>query len=364
MTDTTRTPSATEPPVLQPTTRLAGLRPYRPPVVPPHVDLRLDANEGPTPPDPTLSAISSTEGSAARAYPSARDLEHALAARIGVDPDEVVATCGGDDAIDRLCRATIEPGRELLLHAPTFEMIERGGRLAGGTIRGVPWMDGPFPIAAMLDAIGPATGMVALVSPNNPTGGLIPRDAIDAIATRAREFAAVVLLDQAYIEFAGGEPGPSPSPNLVRVRTFSKARGLAGMRVGYAVAPEPIATWLRTAGGPFPVSAAGLRAALASLDHGDAQHAWIERVRRERSELAALVARLGGVAFESHANFVLCRFADAARTHAGLLERGISVRRFDGRPGLHDCLRITLPGEPASFERLRDALGAIPGATP
>jgi len=359
---------------IRPAARLAGLEPYQPPPPPAPVGdaarrrlLRLDANEGPTPGVRARRAISSADAETLRRYPDATSLESRLAGRWGVGASRIVATSGGDDAIDRLCRAVLEPGRRLLLHRPTFEMIERSGRLAGASIESVPWMDGAFPTQPLIDAIGDATTMVALVSPNNPTGGVIPSADIRRIADAAAGRDAIVMLDLAYAEFADEDPTGDllDLPNVVIVRTFSKALGLAGLRVGYAIAPPPIATWLRTVGSPYPVTGPSLAAAAATLDPETVEssragtsaidrHA--ARIREERARLASLLQALGAEPLPSQANFICARLknADGVRTSLGTL--GISVRGFPGKPGLGDHLRITLPGDPGDFGRLARAL--------
>lgn len=342
-------PMATTP---TPAARLAGLRPYTPPPADDRIDLRLDANEGRAPRG-VLEAIRSVDAGAIARYPRASDLEAALAARWGIDPARVVVTNGGDDAIDRLCRATLEPGRTLLTHAPSFEMIERSARLAGADVVAIPWEGGAFPIASMLQAADERTALVALVTPNNPTGAVVPVDAIVALASSLP--GAIVLVDLAYVEFAATDPTPPllSHSNIVIVRTFSKSAGLAGLRVGYALASETAAEWLRIVGGPFPVASTSLAAAQACLevDLG----AFIGQVRLERRRLIDLLEARSVRPLPSEANFVMCRCDDARGVREGLASRGIGVRGFQA-PGLADALRITLPGDEADFKRLEVAL--------
>ncbi|MEO0630685.1 MAG: aminotransferase class I/II-fold pyridoxal phosphate-dependent enzyme, partial [Planctomycetota bacterium] len=145
-------------------------------------------------------------------------------------------------------------------------------------------------------------------------------------------------------------------PNVVVVRTMSKAFGLAGVRVGYAIAPNVVADWLRTVGGPYPVSSLSVAVALRALEHAAERDSFITEVGRERDELCSLLRDVGGNPVESQANFVLARFADADRVHAHLVEHGILVRSFRNSPMLADALRITLPGLRTEFHRLQDAL--------
>ncbi|USN98783.1 MAG: histidinol-phosphate aminotransferase family protein [Phycisphaeraceae bacterium] len=349
----------TNPPT--PVDRLRGLKPYQPPEIDREVTLRLDANEGVPTADATLEAIRSITSEEIRRYPNARALEARIAERHAVDPECIVVTNGGDDAIDRLCRATLEQGRDLVFHAPTFEMIERGARLAGALSKPIEWLDGDFPVDAFVDRITKRTGLAAIVSPNNPTGSVVSRDDWSLILDAASAAGTVVLADLAYVEFADEDPTPDliGEPNVVVVRTFSKALGLAGLRVGYAIAPAPIANWLRTTGGPYPVSTVSLAAAGAALRDLDARTPILDRVREERRQLTALLIDLGATVPESQANFVLARFPDAQGVWKGLMTRGISVRSFGERPGLADALRITLPADQDLFDRLTTALRDI-----
>ncbi len=338
---------------IRPASRLDGLRPYQPPASRWPIDLALDANEGPPPSAALLAEIASIDGERLRRYPHAASLERAIADRLGLPAARVVVTSGGDDAIDRLCRAVLEPGRAILSHTPTFEMIPHAARLAGGEVRTVPWLDGPFPTDRFIGAIGPGTALVSLVTPNNPTGGAIPAADVVRIVDSAAAAGAVALVDLAYVEFADEDPTPAllDRPNAVIVRTFSKARGLAGLRVGYALAPERIAPWLRTTGGPYPVSSVSLALAGASLASSDPLGT-AARVRGERARLAERLAELGADPLDSQANFVSVRLPNAAEVHARLASLGVSVRAFPGKPKLRDLLRITLPADDEQFARL------------
>lgn len=366
---------------IAPASRLAGLMPYAPPAPIHTIDLHLDANEGPRPSQAVLDAIAAVPPSAIHRYPDASALETKIAHRLGTDPANVLVTNGGDDAIDRTCRAVLEPGRTAILHTPTFEMIPRGVRLNGATPVEIPWRTKGFPTDAVLDAIercGRETGhppaMIALVTPNNPTGCVIPLRKILAIADAAPN--CLILVDLAYIEFADDDPTPAllDRPNIMMVRTFSKAMGLAGMRVGYAVAPEPIITMLRTTGGPYPVSPISLAAASAALDEPDRLETTVARVRTERAQLADLLTALGARPMPTQANFVTADFTTCALSCAAavptvppaeairhaLAARGIAVRGWPSRPDLAGLLRITLPANDPDFARLTTSLkGAI-----
>jgi histidinol-phosphate aminotransferase len=322
------------------------------------IDLWLDANEGP----PLPGSVPPSTGDMARRYPESKDLERAIATTFDIDPRRVVVTCGGDDAIARLCMAFLEPGRTILLHDPTFVMIARSARLTGAAVRSVEWLDGPFPVEAFTAPHLPAPDMIALVSPNNPTGQVMEADALARVLDWSRERHTPVLFDGAYAEFAQRDPTPMllTEPHVTIVRTFSKAFGLAGLRVGYAIAPPSIADRLRAVGSPYPTSGLSIEHALhAWTSKHDAMHASTIRIAAERETLTRLLRGLRVRTLDSQANFVL-----ALSTHASTIARqlaacGIAVRSFGPDEPLKDALRITLPGQAPAFDRLCRALTDI-----
>lgn len=343
----------------RPTSRFAGQTGYRVPRHPAPVDLHLDGNEGAVPPPDLLDALAARGPDAFRRYPDAAPLAARIAARLGLAAEQVMVTAGADEAIERLCRAVLAPGRALVLPVPSFEMIERYARIAGGELVAVPWPGGAFPRAAVLEAIAPETALIAVVSPNNPTGAVASAEDLRALSAAAPQ--AVLLVDLAYGEFADEDltPAALALPNAVVTRTFSKAWGLAGLRVGYAAGPAEIVGWMRAAGGPYAVASASLALAEAWLERADGEVArFVARVRGERERLAARLARLGARPEPSQANFAFARFRDARFVRDALAGLGIAVRHFAGRPGLEDALRITCPGNDAARERLERALDA------
>ncbi len=348
----------------QPASSLNGLSPYVAPPKDAGVDLWLDLNEGPGVSDQAMTALKTVSPEAVRRYAGAAALEARIAERWGIDANRVVVTAGADAAIDAVCRVTLGPGRELLWHTPGFEMIERYARIAGAGVRSVAWVEGAFPLATYLDAVEDATGLMAVITPNNPTGGEIRLDDLLALADRADEAGCILMVDLAYAEFADADPTLAlvERPNVVITRTFSKALGLAGLRVGYAIASEPVVAWLRTVVSPFPAATVAMAAAGAVLDDPKSTALSVERVQRERTALARLLAGLGAEPWWGDgggANFVLARFGSpegAGAVRDALRARGIAVRAFGHKPGLADALRITCPGDQAAFERLSGAL--------
>lgn len=330
------------------------------PPVPPGIDLRLDGNQGSRPGAAFWTELQ-RDADALRGYPAGAELEAAIAARHGCDPAEVVLGAGADDVLDRLARAVLAPGRSMVVPVPTFEMIERYAAMAGADAVRVPWVEGPWPRAAVLAAIDERTVLVAVVSPNNPTGLVATADDVAAVAAAAPH--ALVLVDAAYAEYADAGLDLSAVarrwPNAVLVRTFSKAQGLAGLRVGYAVAHREVARWMRSVGSPFTAGRLARTAARLRLEDEDgdvARHT--KAVREERAALLSRLAELGQRPLPSQANFVFARSDEPALVRDLLAGQGVAVRAFafDGMPGLAGGLRITTPGSAQEFARLDRAL--------
>jgi histidinol-phosphate aminotransferase len=345
---------------LRPVERLRHVAAYRVPSLQAPIDIRLDGNEGAVPPVEMLAELAAHGSDLLRRYPELGALEALIAERHGVRREQVLVTAGADEALDRACRALVAPGAEAVVPVPTFEMLERYLDLCGARVREVAWGDAPYPIEEVLSRIGPATAAVAVVSPNNPTGGVARADDIVRIARAAPE--AAVLVDLAYGEFADDDltPAALSSPNAIVFKTVSKAWGLAGLRIGYALAAPEVIGWMRAAGGPYPNASISLRLAAWRLSEGEQEmERFVRRVREEREILTHLLRSLGAAPYASQANFVLARFPDWRLVWEGLGGLGIAVRPFPGRPHLDGCIRITCPGRDDWFARLAAGLRAV-----
>lgn len=320
--------------------------------------LNLDCNEGALPSRTLLETLAGCDPELLRRYPDVSALETSLAERLGVAPESVIVTAGADEAIDRAFRAYLQPGRALLLPDPTFEMFDRFASLAGAEIVRVPWPREPFPRSGFLARLDARTAVIAVVSPNNPTGAVASAEDVRALAEAAPH--ALVLVDLAYVEYADDDltAGVLDSPNLLILRTLSKAWGLAGCRIGYAVGQPQVVAAMRAAGGPYSVAAPSVSIALAQLASAEATvRDHVARVRWERTALTERLATLGLEPSPSQANFVLVDCGDAAPfVAAALAALGVIVRDFPDRPGLTSALRITLPGDAVAFDRLTAAL--------
>ncbi|MCK5944521.1 MAG: histidinol-phosphate aminotransferase family protein [Planctomycetes bacterium] len=334
--------------------------PYARAVPDERVDLRLDGNEGP-PLTPSLAAelaAAMTDPEDWRCYPDERPLRAAIARRFGLTADRVALGAGADELLDRVCRAWLAPGRALAAPQPCFAMLPRYVRAAGAELRATAWTDGPFDADALLAAAGDAA-VLALTTPNNPTGLVIPTANLVAVATARPD--TLVLVDLAYVDYADEDPTMAllELPNVVVVRTFSKGRSLAGLRVGYALGDADVIAALRATGSPYPCSAPSLRLCERLLALDD-PHERVAFVRVERKRLAIALGSLGLEVSPSQANFVYATAQDrstVAMLATRLARAGIAVRLFDAEDAAAGrAVRITCPGDDRAFTRLLGAL--------
>jgi histidinol-phosphate aminotransferase len=333
---------------------------YKP--APPAPTLRLDlsGNEGRGPDTDTVTRAVAEWTSRVRRYPDTDAVTEAVAALRGVGREQVLVTNGGDDAIDRACRVSLCPGRNAVVPAPTFEMIPRYVKACGADLRTV--SADPTRIRdEAVRAIDDATGFVAIVSPNNPSGEVTNASVFVDVARAAPH--ALVLADLAYVEFADADPTEQllREPNIVVVRTLSKAWGLAGLRVGYALGAPDVIARVRAAGGPYAVS--GLSAAIAArwLTVGrPAVDAFVAQVRREIPAIRQALGARGWPSSPSHANFVTVQHPNVATLANALLADGIRVRSWPNDPERCEYARITCPGDPDELELLLRSIESVP----
>ncbi len=333
-------------------------------------DLWLNANE-------SAWANEADPAEACRRYPDPQPqpLREALAALYGVAPAQVLVGRGSDEAIDLLVRATCRPGVDaVLVTPPVFGMYAVCARLQGAPLVEVPLRDDPVEglvpdLGAIADAaVEQRARLVFLCSPSNPGGAAVSLEDVAALARRLAG-RALVVVDEAYGEFsevpsAAGLVGMLP--NLVVLRTLSKAHALAGARIGVAIATPGLIAVLRRCQAPYPVpgpvAALGVRALSAQARAATADH--VTQVRQERERLRAALQALPGVrrVYPSQANFLLVRFADAEASFQALLGAGIVVRDQRAAPALDDALRITI-GTPAQNARVLEALAVLDART-
>ncbi len=325
---------------------------------------KLSSNENPFPPLPSVVAAVQTAVAVNR-YPDASSprLRARLAERFGVGDDAVHIAAGSVSILFQLAQATSGPGDEILFSWRSFEAYPSLATVAGATAVTVPNdVDGGHDLEAMADAVTDRTRMVIVCSPNNPTGPVVTAAGFDAFLARVPADVLVVL-DEAYAEFVtdpDAVSGPAVlaagHPNVVVLRTFSKAYGLAGLRVGYAVGDPRILAAARSTGIPLSVTAAAEEAALASLD---AEDELLDRVRTlagHRDDLAARLRETGWDVPEAQGNFVWLPAGERAlEVAAAFEEAGLIVRPFAG-----DGVRISIGEHEALDTIVRVAASVAP----
>jgi len=284
-------------------------------------------------------------------------LRKAIAAYVGngVTWRNVIAGNGSDELIDLAIRVFAGPGDNILCAYPDYSMYKVCAAVNGVEAREFKLGKGfRLDADAALAAADARTKMIFLSSPNNPSGTLQPAQEIARLARKAE---AVVFVDEAYSEFAGKSAAGlvKKLPNLIVSRTFSKAWGLAGIRLGYLIAPEKIIGLVRKIKPPYNVSRVSGEIALAALAGGRAaMRATAGKLLADRKKLEARLSGMGFEVFPSSANFLLCRcpeWVGASALQKALAKRGVILRDFSSRPGLENCLRITV-GKPAENARL------------
>lgn len=318
------------------------------------VSLALAGTEGAAASPSVERAFVAAEAACA-GYPDAAPLRADLALRHGISADQVLVTAGADEALERAFRAYLEPGHNALLTTPTFEMLPRFASMCDATATSVAWPDGPFPRAAMIGAITPRTTLVAVVTPNNPTGSVATFDDLKALHDAAPH--AVIVVDLAYVEYGDVDPTSEllRLPRAIVTRTFSKAWGLAGARVGYALGSAASIRALAAAGNPYPIAAPSLALVRDALAHGEA--AMLERVsavRTRRAQLLAAFAAADIPVAPTQANFVCAQPRDARWLWDALVGSDIGTRLIEDPTPTR--VRMTVPPDEAGCTRVAAAL--------
>jgi len=322
--------------------------------------IMLNANESPWGP-------SDNDESGLNRYPDPQPkaLRTRLGELYGVAAEQVLVGRGSDEAIDLLVRAFCREGRDTIaISPPTFGMYAVAARTQGAAVIEAPLAaDFSVDAEALLAKITDSTKLVFVCTPNNPTGALVPLATVERLALALRD-RALVVVDEAYLEFAGDAASATTlldsNDNIAVLRTLSKAYALAGARVGTLIAHADIVALLRRIQAPYPLPALCVEAALSALSpRGLARtRTRVELLLGERERLARTLPSANGVlaVHPSAANFLCVRFADAQQAYRVLLEAGIVVRDVSRYPGLADCLRITI-GTPQENAILLRSLG-------
>ena len=320
--------------------------------------LRLDFNENTLACSPAVkTALENISAADLTRYPEREPVEGLAASYLGLRSDQVILTNGVDEAINVLCQAFLDREDELLLPVPTYTMYEIYASATDATLRKVQaGADFQFPFESLMNAINAKTRMIAIANPNSPTGSVATREQILAIANAAPR--AVILVDEAYYHFYGESVIDlvGKIPNLVVARTFSKAYGLAGVRLGLLAGPESLLRWVRRVLSPYSVNSIALVVLTAALMDQSYLDWYVDQVKKARAEFLSGLTILGLHYWPTEANFVLVDIGQAHREFVtAIREQGILVRDRSADPGCDGCVRITI----GTSEQMRNALTAV-----
>jgi histidinol-phosphate aminotransferase len=325
--------------------------------------LKLDANESTIPPSPLVAARlrAFLDEGAAASYPDSEALT--LRKRLGEytsRPESAILPFNGcDAAIDCAVRALTSAGDRACVGAPTYDRFRRCAEASGVVVDAAYGAD-PFiaDVQPLIDALDARTRLVYLVNPDNPTGRTFSADQVAALL--ARVGAATLIVDETYIEFAGGSLVPLVDrfDNLLVMRSFSKAFGLAGLRCGYTISGPAIAGRLRRFWSGRDVSAAAQIAAVAALDDLEYMRQYVDEVTAARAWLVDGLRRMGHTVVSSPVNFILLRLADPAGFLERMRQQDILIRDRSQLPQLDGFVRITV-GTLSQCARVLDTVRRI-----
>ena len=337
-----------------------GLHAYKPPLAG-RVGLRLDFNESTAGCSPrVLERLRGIDAELLARYPEREPVEKKVASFLGLDAAQVLLTNGVDEAIHLLCSTYLDPGDEALVVVPTFAMYAIFALAEAARVIEVRAGDDfAFPASELLARLSPRTRLIAVANPNNPTGVAVAGEILIRIARAAPQ--AAVLVDEAYFEFHGETlmAQAGQIENLFVVRTFSKAYGLAGLRIGILAGEARQMAMVRRVASPYSVNAAALAVLPEALRDQEYVDRYVAQVRNNREKLQLELGRIGLRYWPSHANFVLVRIGPAhVEFVRALRERGILVRDRDSDPGCEGCVRLTV-GTDEHTQALIDALREV-----
>ncbi len=326
--------------------------------------IKLASNENPLGPSPkALAAIREVLNDVHR-YPdgSCYHLKRALARKLGVSPEALLIGNGSNEIIELAVRTFLRAGEEAVMADQAFVIYRMLVQAQGGRSVCVPLRNFTHDLEGIVDAITPATRLVFLANPNNPTGTIFRRDAWEE-CLRSLPPEVIVVMDEAYAEYVEDPDYPDTLADLrneqpiIVLRTFSKVYGLAGLRIGYGVAHPELIEMMNRLRAPFNVNTVAQAAALAALD----DHEHVERTRRVNREgmayLREAFAAMGLETVPSAANFILVRVGNAARVYDALLRLGVIVRPVPVY-GFPEHLRVSV-GLPEENRRLVRALRTV-----
>ncbi len=337
-------PEAANDPYPKPRARVMAMKEYHPPLGS-RAALRLDFNENTLACSPKVREVLGriSAGDLTR-YPEREPVEAIVAGHLGLSAEKVALTNGVDEAIHVLFEAFLDSGDELLLPVPTYTMYEVYASATDARVVSIQAADDlQFPFDRLMAAITSRTKVIAIANPNSPSGSVATRAQIVELAQRAPQ--AVVLVDEAYFHFYGETVVDliDAIPNLVVARTFSKAYGLAGLRLGVLAGPSHLMRWIRRVLSPYSVNSLALACLPPALEDAAYLNWYVGEVLAARTEFAAVLDEQGVRRWPSFANFILVDIGAQQADFVRLMSaRGVLVRDRSNDPGCDGRVRITI----------------------
>ncbi len=329
---------------LRPRQAVERMHEYHPPLAG-REGLRLDFNENTFAPSPRVQAVlQRIAAETLTKYPERHHVERTVAKHFGLADEAVLLTNGVDEAIHLICETYLEPQDEVVIATPTFSMYALYAEATGARVREVQADRSlQFPYKEIQQAIQPSTRVIMLASPNNPTGAVVETSFLLELAAATPQ--AALLVDEAYYHFHGESvlSATVTVPNLFVARTFSKAYGLAGLRIGLLVGHPDAMRFVRKVSSPYNVNSI----ALECLPEALADEAYISwyagQVLQGRAAAELALRKLGVPYWPSHANFILMDIGGKHKEFvAAMRQQGVLVRDRSSDPGCDGCVRITL----------------------
>ena len=340
-----------------PRARVQAMMEYHPPLGSRDA-LRLDFNENTLACSPRVREVlgSISAGSLTR-YPEREPVEAIVAAHIGVAAEQLALTNGVDEAIHVLFETFLEAGDELLLPVPTYTMYQVYASATDARVVTVQAGDDlRFPHESLIAAITPRTKIIAVANPNSPSGSIATREQLLEFARLAPH--AVLLVDEAYFHFHGETVMDliGKIPNLIVARTFSKAYGLAGLRLGLIAGPQELMRWIRRVLSPYSVNSIALACLPPALDDTAYINWYVDEVLAGRKEFEAALDSVGLRRWPSRANFILVDIGAKHREFVqSMRNAGVLVRDRSNDPGCDGRVRITI----GTREQMQQAVSAL-----
>jgi len=347
--------------MIKPIKNVQKMKTYDPPTAKRLGKLRLDFNENTIGCSPkVIEALKNINPDLLSIYPEYTDLVKELASYLSVKETEVIATNGTDEAIHAIITTYIEEGDEMILPVPTFAMFKLNASIAGADIKEILYnKDLSFPIEKVLDAITERTKMIILVNPNNPTATSIDKKNIINIVEKAKN--AVVFIDEAYYQYSGETSKDliKKYDNVIVTQTFSKALGIAGLRLGYIISNEQVIKDIRKVLSPYSVNNLAVIAGIAAMKDKESVDDYVRQVTESRIYLEGELRKLGIKAFPSKANFLVADFGENCDlVDKKLREKDILVRNRSKYPLLSGCIRVGI-GTKEQTKQLVDEIKKI-----